>query len=247
MNHCIIHIPHSSREIPANYRDQFSIDDKALNSELDKLTDHFTDSLADEIEANRIVFPYSRVLVDPERFVDDALEPMSRRGMGVIYANGHALNKIRRDLTEKEKTKLIGLYWEHHNLLENSVSVALKQFNKCLIIDLHSYPKLKLPYETSEGERPELCIGTDSFHTPDNLVNKIISIAKKYKIETALNAPFSGTLVPLKHFRNEPRVNSVMLEIRRDQYMDESTLKVKKERINVLTKMIREVSSLSQF
>ena len=100
---CIIHIPHSSRQIPEKYRDQFTIDGKALNVELDKLTDHFTDSMTEGVEATKVIFPYSRLLVDVERFVDDALEPMSKRGMGVIYSNGHALNKIRRDLTDDEK------------------------------------------------------------------------------------------------------------------------------------------------
>ena len=240
---CIIHIPHSSRQIPEKYRDQFTIDDKALNVELDKLTDHFTDSMTEGVEANKVVSPYSRLLVDVERFTDDSLEPMSARGMGVIYSNGHALNKIRRDLTDDEKSELIGLYWGHHNLLEKSVDQALKQFNKCLIIDLHSYPRLKLPYEASDGERPELCIGTDNFHTPDNLINEITSIASKYSIETALNTPFAGTLVPLKHYGKEPRVNSVMLEIRRDQYMDESNMVVDSERINLLKSMLTEIIS----
>ena len=119
--------------------------------------------------------------------------------------------------------------------------MTVKKFNKCLIIDLHSYPKLKLPYEASDGERPELCIGTDNFHTPDNLINEITSIASKYSIETALNTPFAGTLVPLKHFGKEPRVNSVMLEIRRDQYMDESSMVVDNERINLLKSMLTDI------
>ena len=142
-----------------------------------------------------------------------------------------------------EKKELIGLYWEHHNILEKSVDDALKQFNKCLIIDLHSYPRLKLPYETSDGIRPELCIGTDNFHTPDNLINEITSIASKYSIETALNTPFAGTLVPLKHYGKEPKVNSVMLEIRRDQYMDESNMVVYSERINLLKSMLTDIIS----
>ena len=109
---CIIHIPHSSRQIPEKYRDQFTIDDKALNVELDKLTDHFTDSMTEGVEANKVVSPYSRLLVDVERFTDDSLEPMSARGMGVIYSNGHALNKIRRDLTDDEKSELIDTYMD---------------------------------------------------------------------------------------------------------------------------------------
>ena len=54
---------------------------------------------------------------DLERFTEDALEKMFERGIGVIYSNGHALNKIRRALTNDERAELIGLYWEHHNLL----------------------------------------------------------------------------------------------------------------------------------
>jgi len=126
MNHCIIHVPHSSRNIPETYRDQFLIDDNALNFELDKLTDHFTDSMTEGVEANKVIFNYSRLLVDVERFADDALEPMSERGMGVIYSNGHALNKIRRNLTDDEREELMGLYWEHHKLLEKSVDDSLK-------------------------------------------------------------------------------------------------------------------------
>jgi N-formylglutamate amidohydrolase len=241
MTHCIFHVPHSSRQIPKIFRDQFTIDDRALTIELDKLTDHFTDSMVEGVEATKVIFPYSRLLVDVERFADDALEPMSERGMGVIYSNGHALNKIRRDLNDDEREELIALYWKHHNLLEKSVDDALEQFNKCMIIDLHSYPRLKLPYEPSDGVRPELCIGTDNFHTPDNLVSEITSIASKYKLDVTLNTPFAGTLVPLKHYGKEPRVNSVMLEIRRDQYMDESSMVVDNERINLLKSMLTDI------
>ena len=77
---------------------------------------------------------------------------------------------------------------------------ALKQLNKCLIIDLQSYPRVKLPYETGDGIRPELCMGTDNYHTPDKLVNEIISIASKYSIETALNSPFFWNISSIKTF-----------------------------------------------
>ena len=243
MSHCIFHVPHSSRQIPEKYRDQFTINDNALTIELDKLTDHFTDSMTEGVEANKVISTYSRLLVDVERFADDGLEPMFERGMGVIYSNGHALNKIRRDLTDDERAELKALYWKHHNVLEKSVDDALEQFNKCLIIDLHSYPRLKLPYEPNDGVRPELCIGINDSHTIDNLVSEITTIASKYSIETALNTPFAGSLVPLKHYGKEPRVNSVMLEIRRDQYMDESKMEVDSERINLIKSMLTEIIS----
>ena len=77
----------------------------------------------------------------------------------------------------------------------------------------------------------------------NKILNEITSIASKYSIETALNTPFAGTLVPLKHYGKEPRVNSVMLEIRRDQYMDESNMVVDSGRINLLKSMLTEIIS----
>ena len=47
----------------------------------------------------------------------------------------------------------------------------------------------------------------------------------------------------LKHYGNEPRVNSLMLEIRWDQYMDESNMVVDSERINLLKSMLTEINS----
>ena len=40
---------------------------------------------------------------------------------------------------------------------------------------------------------------------------------------TAVDTPFSGALVPAKHYRADKRVTAVMIEVRRDLYMDEAT------------------------
>lgn len=238
MNHCVIHIPHASKLIPDACRDQFSIGEKELNLEMVKLTDHFTDSMTEGLQAVKVVFPYSRLLVNVERFADDDLEPMSQLGMGVIYENGHKLKKIRRTLTDDEKIKLFDLYWNYHKRLGKYVDAALQKFNQCLIIDLHGYPKLKLPYERGEGAHPELCIGTDSFHTPKRLVDDILAAGDRFQIETALNTPFAGTLVPLKHYGKDQRVSSVMREIRRDLYMDESAAILNAEKIKRIRSLL---------
>ena len=41
----VIHVPHASREIPADLRRTFLLDDAALDRELDRVTDHYTDEL----------------------------------------------------------------------------------------------------------------------------------------------------------------------------------------------------------
>jgi N-formylglutamate amidohydrolase len=39
----------------------------------------------------------------------------------------------------------------------------------------------------------------------------------------AANRPFAGTLVPANHYRTDSKVKSIMIEVNRRTYMDEST------------------------
>ena len=90
----LLHIPHSQKHIPEEYLQYFHLSDSDLDIVLLKMTDHFTDELFECSQSNcsEIIFPVSRLLVDPERFVMDADEPMSARGMGCIYEKTHDQN-----------------------------------------------------------------------------------------------------------------------------------------------------------
>ena len=87
----ILHIPHSSTVIPVEFLDYFSLSPQDLKSEVLKMTDHFTDQLfqPNSMDVERLIFPVSRLLVDPERFVEDSDEPMSAKGMGCVYEKTH--------------------------------------------------------------------------------------------------------------------------------------------------------------
>lgn len=84
----VFHLPHDSRVIPHDVRDQFVLSDAELEHELLAMTDHHTFELfAHGIPAEQVVrFPVSRLVVDVERFERDEDEPMAERGMGVVYA-----------------------------------------------------------------------------------------------------------------------------------------------------------------
>ena len=73
----VLHIPHSSRIIPGELRSQLLLDDGALRQELLLMTDWLTDDLFDAHGYVKVVFPVSRLIVDPERFTSDAEEIMS--------------------------------------------------------------------------------------------------------------------------------------------------------------------------
>ena len=79
----VLHLPHASTLIPKDLRDDFMLSDEELREELNWITDHATDQIFQQAfpAAQAIVFPVSRLVVDPERFSDDSQEPMSQVGM----------------------------------------------------------------------------------------------------------------------------------------------------------------------
>ena len=82
----VLHLPHASTLIPEDLRNDFLLSDQELFGELARITDHATDVIFQQAfpEAKAIVFPVSRLVVDPERFSDDSQEPMSQVGASQV-------------------------------------------------------------------------------------------------------------------------------------------------------------------
>jgi N-formylglutamate amidohydrolase len=99
------------------------------------------------------------------------------------------------------------------------VDERLAAASHVVIVDVHSYPRQRLPYERGGLDRPDICLGTDPDHTPDWLVKAARAAFDPHEI--AVNTPFAGCYVPLKHHRQDPRVSAIMIEIRRDLYLTE--------------------------
>jgi N-formylglutamate amidohydrolase len=79
MKKLILHIPHSSIQIPSF--DGYIISDALINKEVLKLTDWHTEELFSNTFDDSIVAPVSRIFCDMERFADDEKEIMSKKGM----------------------------------------------------------------------------------------------------------------------------------------------------------------------
>jgi N-formylglutamate deformylase len=223
---CLVrHIPHSSVVIPKRNREAFSLSDAELEHELLLMTDRYTDELFGDVPGPAVISPVSRLVVDMERFEDEHLEPMVECGMGVVYTQTHGGHALRRVPTESERKELLDLYYRpHHAAFESAVERTLVEQGRVLIIDCHSYPSQTLPFEIFDHEtRPEIGIGTDAFHTDDRLASRAIWAFARRGFSVALNKPFPGAITPLKFYGREPRVQSVMIEVRRDLYMDEQS------------------------
>ncbi|MGF0175439.1 N-formylglutamate amidohydrolase [Streptomyces sp. Marseille-Q5077] len=221
----ILHVPHSARQIPADARASIVLDDRALERELDHITDAHTAELAEAAAERASLTPWrfvnrlSRLVVDPERFPDER-EEMLAVGMGAVYTRTTHLADLRPADTDPQP--LVERYFRPYaRAMTAAVADRLAATGRAVIIDVHSYPTARLPYELhGEGPRPPVCLGTDSFHTPPEL----LAAAREAFApcgQTGLDSPFSGTYVPLEFYGSEPRVGALMIEIRRDTYMTE--------------------------
>jgi N-formylglutamate amidohydrolase len=203
------------------------LNDAQLEHELLAMTDHKTLELfAKGVALGQVIrAPVSRLVLDVERFEDDQFEPMANRGMGAVYTKTHDGQTLRHPVTDDQHQKLLeDWYRPHHAALTLATQTALQESGLAVIIDCHSFPALPLPYEVDQtARRPQICIGTDAFHTPVRFAHFMTDAFRRSGYDVSLNSPFSGSIVPNEYFKRDRRVISVMLEVRRDLYLIDKT------------------------
>lgn len=227
----LLHVPHASTVIPEHCRDGIVLSDAELVAELAAMTDADTDRIADGAAAQASRRPWifvnraSRLVVDPERFPDER-EAMRKVGMGAVY-DRTSDGSVLREPTDEERQALIDeFYTPYSEAFAALVRERLETVGAVTIIDVHSYPKDKLPYEQCDGPRPEVCVGTDEFHTDAALIETATAAMRAAAPtgEVGLDSPFAGCYVPLEQYERNRAVRGVMLEIRRDvvsEHLDE--------------------------
>jgi N-formylglutamate amidohydrolase len=224
----IFHIPHASFDIPVDLRPTLLLDDQALMDELSVMTDTYTDDLfgchAGD-EDTIVAFPVSRLIVDPERFTDDALEIMAWVGMGVIYEQTSSGERLRNTPSLEDRDELIRrFYLPHHKRLNEATGKELDHYGTALILDCHSFPSVPLPFEFDQNpDRPDIGIGTDPAHTPRFLIEAAKQAVSDEGLDCRINKPSDGSLVPTHYWQHDKRVLSIMIEINRSLYMNETT------------------------
>ncbi|MEU8527416.1 MULTISPECIES: N-formylglutamate amidohydrolase [Streptomyces] len=221
----ILHVPHSSRVVPEDVRADILLDDRALETELDHITDGHTAEIAAVAADRAALRPWrfvnglSRLVIDPERFPDER-EEMLAVGMGAVYTRTTHREPLRRP--DLDGSPLVERYFRPYaRAMTEAVADRLRAVGRAVIVDVHSYPTARLPYELhGEGPRPPVCLGTDAFHTPEWLLGAARKAFEQLG-ETGLDSPFAGTYVPLRYYGQDARVTALMVELRRDGYMYE--------------------------
>lgn len=224
MTPLLVHLPHDSTEIPADTRADFLLTDAALRRELLRLTDWHTRELYAEglSEEDILRAEVSRLVVDVERFADDRVERCAAVGMGATYVrtcDGHPL----RSLSPARRAALLDrYYWPHHRRLDDAAAARLARFGRCVILDAHSFPTGPLPTQVDFSAPPEIGLGTQPGHTPPALTELAAGFFRGRGFDVGVDVPFSGAIVPNRFLGQDVPVWSVMVEVRRDLYMDEA-------------------------
>jgi predicted N-formylglutamate amidohydrolase len=223
----ILHVPHSARFIPADVQSELLLNEEELLEELNSMTDSRTDEIALSAAEKSPIKPwlfinrFSRLVIDPERFPDDR-EIMNKVGMGAVYRKTSTGQHLRSDDFSGEQALLENYFHPYAKALEELVTSRLESCGSVTIVDVHSYrPEQQVNAVNHGQKRPAMCIGTDKFHTPKNLIDVAIasfsSLGDVYE-----NEPYAGTYVPLKFYGVDDRVRSIMMETRANTFLDDS-------------------------
>jgi len=227
----VVHVPHNSTNIPFLFLREFLADENKIQQELLRMTDWYTEELFTCEGWQSVVHHYSRLVCDPERFLDPDEEGMCLHGMGMYYLRTSDGGRLKRHpFSAMEAWWAYGtalqIYQQHHCRLRNAVQKQLDHFGAAVLLDGHSFSSAVLPYEPAANRklaRPDICLGTDEHFTPAALLDSAVSYFKREGMRVSVNTPFAGTMVPQPFYSDrDRRVKSLMLEVNRSLYMDEA-------------------------
>lgn len=215
----IIHIPHSSLYIPNEYRKTSFLEKNELDIENEFMCDLYVDKLVDN-KNQTIIFKYSRLYCDVERFRDDS-EVMNKYGMGYIYTKT-SLGKDMFKPSVRDRNKIDKIYDEHHDLFDGRVNKILDKYKKCIIIDLHSYSDELVYRLFGYNDAPDICLGVEENYYSKEIVDYITKSFNKFGYSVKINYPYSGSFVPNRFYNKvNTGIVSVMIEINKRVYIND--------------------------
>ncbi|WP_158276282.1 N-formylglutamate amidohydrolase [Bifidobacterium callitrichidarum] len=215
----LISVPHAGLVFPG--RDDLR---ESVHRIADLYVDRVGQLISDSCNATLIRSNMSRLWCDIERYPDER-EEMNKVGMGVIYDVDADMNPLyEHPISGNERRfRLQSLYWPYHDELVRQSQYMLNRYGYGLLLDLHSYSKTALPYELhKEDARPGICIGHNGDRYGEHVAEIFRKVLESAGYEVGFNQTFKGAVRP--NGIDSPHLACVMIEIRKDQYLDDGKL-----------------------
>ena len=136
MKDYIIHIPHSSLVLPDEFWDGVLLDETEIGKENKFLCDELVDTFVPkEFEDKIVMFQFSRMFIDVERFRSDDIESMSKLGMGAVYLKNSNGQFFRR-YDENYREKILSEYYDSYSSTLRDLTHPLwKLEDKCVVYE----------------------------------------------------------------------------------------------------------------
>lgn len=164
MSNVLLHIPHASLEVPEEFYPGLTISRARFRRYNLEMCDIGIDELIRDLPGERVIAPFSRLYCDVERFRDDAKEPMSSRGEGVVYTHAYDGTAFHHH-DDAYRNRVIAYYDGYHERLNDTAEQILSREGSLLIPGCHSFSD-KMASHFFSPPFPDVCIGTD----PDSVM-----------------------------------------------------------------------------
>lgn len=245
MSKVFISIPHSGLKIPEEIKELIAINDFELKNH----SDYLTEKIYDIKWVNKLIFDYSRVLVDPNRFCKtEMIQNMSDDGIiSKITPNWKKVFKEEPD-EESINQVLHRYYFPFHKKIKENLEKEEVKF----LIDWHSMWSVWPSYlKDAWIKRSEIILWNRDYTTCSN---EQTSFIKEYfensNYQVAINDPYKGKKIMKEHCHVK-WTPWIQIEINRKLYLNEETLEVYEwnvKKINLeLTELVKKINSSDLF
>lgn len=235
----VVSSPHSGRDYPDDLLRQA----RPALDRLRRLEDVDVDRMVGDAAghgAHFICARYARAFVDPNRAafeLDPRLLPepapsfvettsvKARAGLGTIPSRlgREMIYPAGLDLADVERRIAIG-YWPYHEALRGLIDDMHRRFGMVILLDCHSMPS-PLPYSANRQRDIDINLG-DRFgqSCAPAIMGWAEEVLQSQGFRVARNRPYAGGHITSHYGRPAEGVHALQIEIRRDLYMNESTL-----------------------
>lgn len=248
----LISVPHAGTRIPQDERQLYRATEDELLTDPDLYVDELYAGIH-ELGATLISSPWSRFVVDLNRFHDD-LHPSAVRGTterqgagyfglrGVIAAlttRGVTIYKqpLRRELF---KQRLARYYWPYHEAIKLELTKLRTKFGRAVLLDAHSMPSRATTLHSDPGElRADIVPGDLDGTSCSSWLTDLTSghwRAAGYTVKE--NTPYKGGAITRLYGKTGAGFDAIQLEINRALYMDEHNRELR-DGLNHLRQTIR--------
>lgn len=219
MTNLLLHIPHASLEVPAAFYAGLTISNESFRRYNLEMCDIGIDELFRDLPGERIVAPFSRLYCDVERFKDDAMEPMSQRGEGLLYTHLYDGTAFHSH-DDAYRGEVLAYYDAYHDGLNRAAETILARAGSLLILDCHSFSD-KVAAHFFQPPFPDVCIGVEPAYYDERIVAAITREISKRGYTYEINYPYRGSMVPNAVLSGglQGDITSIMLEINKRIYL----------------------------